>query len=293
MNEFKKNVISIWGTQGQEWLNSLDHLVELCTQKWQLTDIYPMPDFTYNYVATASRGDALVVLKLGFDKRAITQEMHALSAFAGSGCVRLLDYDIANGALLLEQAIPGYPLRDLFPDEDEQAVTIAAQVIKRLHSQPVDDTIPFDSLETWLKPLSMVEKRKEIEPYITKALEISYALLAESKKRVLLHGDLHHRNIVASEREEWLAIDPKGVMGDPAFEVGTLIYNPMPTLMSSKEPEIMMNRRIKQYANLLDIDEARIRQWAYVKAVLSACWALEDGTMWEQFTHAAKLLEPK
>jgi streptomycin 6-kinase len=108
---------------------------------------------------------------------------------------------------------------------------------------------------------------------------------------VLLHGDLHHQNILSASRQPWLAIDPKGVIGEPAYEAGALLRNPMPHLLHMDRPGQVLARRIEQLSDQLELDRMRVRDWALAQAVLAAWWALEDhGRGWEPWITCAELL---
>ena len=108
---------------------------------------------------------------------------------------------------------------------------------------------------------------------------------------VLLHGDLHHENIVGASRQPWLAIDPKGLIGEPPYETGALLRNPMPHLLNMDRPDLVLARRIEQLNDHLELDRARIRGWALAQAVLAVSWALEDhGKNWEPWMVCAELL---
>jgi streptomycin 6-kinase len=91
---------------------------------------------------------------------------------------------------------------------------------------------------------------------------------------VLLHGDLHHDNILTATRQTWLAIDPKGIVGEPAYETGPLLLN----MFSKEDPqaEKVLARGIAQLSEELGLDQQRIHGWALSRAVLSAIWDLED-----------------
>jgi streptomycin 6-kinase len=116
-------------------------------------------------------------------------------------------------------------------------------------------------------------------------------LLASQAAPVLLHGDLHHDNILSATRAPWLAIDPKGVIGEPAYEVGALLRNWQPTLFAMPDPARATARRVDQLAEALGIDRARIRGWGVAQAVLSAWWSIEDsGYGWEDTVACAELL---
>jgi streptomycin 6-kinase len=104
-----------------------------------------------------------------------------------------------------------------------------------------------------------------------------YWLLAESQKRtMLLHGDLQHYNVLLDSRRGWVAIDPKGVVGELEYEIGSILRNPteMPELLA--RPQVI-HRRLRTLANELHLDYERSLKWSYAQAVLSAVWDVEDG----------------
>ena len=86
----------------------------------------------------------------------------------------------------------------------------------------------------------------------------------------MLHGDLHHFNILRSDAHGWLAIDAKGVVGEPAYETGALLRNPMPAVLDLPDPARVLRRRADALCEALDLDVARVYGWAYAQAVLSA-----------------------
>jgi streptomycin 6-kinase len=106
----------------------------------------------------------------------------------------------------------------------------------------------------------------------------------------LLHGDLHHGNILAAHRRPWLAIDPKGVIGEPAFDTGALLYNPV-ELLDAPQPGKVLEQRIDQLAEELNLDRARVHGWGLSRAVLAAYWGWEDsGQVWQEALAFAELL---
>jgi streptomycin 6-kinase len=117
-------------------------------------------------------------------------------------------------------------------------------------------------------------------PFPSKLFEEAESLYAEllntSSPPTLLHGDLHHGNILAATRAPWLAIDPQGVVAEPAYEVGALLRNPLPQLLSLPDPVRTTERRIAQLSEELGLDRARVRGWALSQALLSAWWSIED-----------------
>jgi streptomycin 6-kinase len=109
---------------------------------------------------------------------------------------------------------------------------------------------------------------------------------------VLLHGDVHHLNILAGGNGEWRLIDAKGLIGEPAYEVGTFLQNPR-RLFARADPALapMLARRLDILSEELGIDRERLRRWGLAQSVLSAWWSYEDhGHGWEPAMLAARLL---
>jgi streptomycin 6-kinase len=116
-------------------------------------------------------------------------------------------------------------------------------------------------------------------------------LLASVPRTVLLHGDFHHYNVLSAERAPWLAIDPKGMLGDPGYEIGPFLLNPHGPPKSAA----MLGRRLGILADELGYDRQRLHAWGIAHAVLSACWLAEDhGDGWQDaITMAQTLIETR
>jgi streptomycin 6-kinase len=285
----------VYGEAGTEWLSRLPAILAACERRWSLTAGPPFAPLSYNYVAPAVRTDGTpVVLKLGFPCRELMTEIDALHLFEGRGIARLLEVDPEQGALVLERLAPGTPLSAL--EDDAQATSIAATVMRKMW-RPAPAGHAFPSVADWAAGLGRLRARFEgtsgpLPPALVDEAESLFAeLIGSISELVLLHGDLHHGNILAAAREPWLAIDPKGLVGEPAYEVGALLRNPMPQLLSMPDPGRLLARRVAQLADELGFDRARLRGWALAQAVLSAWWSIEDhGRGWEYGIACAELL---
>jgi len=289
-------MIDLYGERGQAWLEALPSLLETCARRWSLS-LFPPFDLSYNYVAPARREDGSdVVLKIGVPNPELDSEIEALRIYDGRGVARLLDSDKELGALLLERLRPGAMLVTV--KDDEAATEIAAGVMKQLW-QPLPAEHNFPTVEKWAR--GMQRLRQEFNggsgPFPEKIVATAEGLFAEllpsSAPPVLLHGDLHHYNILAAEREPWLALDPKGVAGEPAYEVGALLRNPTPQIAQEPELSRLLLRRIDQLAQILELDRRRLIGWAVAQAVLSAWWSYEEsGSGWEVAMTIAQALTP-
>jgi len=295
LNGFARTIVELYGAAGIEWLSRLPSIIADCEQRWLLTVMPPFEPLSYNYVAPAIRADGTdVVLKLGIPNPELLTEIEALRLFNGHGIVQLLDADPDQGILLLERLKPGTPLSSL-PD-DRQATSIAAQVMRQLW-RPAPSEHPFPTVAKWAAGLRRLREHFAggCGPFPRALVEVAEARFAEligsMAEPVLLHGDLHHENILTAERQPWLALDPKGLVGEPAYEVGALLRNPMPQLLAEPQPERVLARRVYQLAEELGFDRERLLGWGVAQAVLSAWWSFEDhGHGWEWGIACAELL---
>src|SRR5262249_53589959 len=108
------------------------------------------------------------------------------------------------------------------------------------------------------------------------AHRVYFELAAAQREPALLHGDLHHYNVLHDERRGWVAIDPKGVVGELEYEIGAALRNPYERPELHASPEVI-ERRLGIYHAALGFDVDRARAWAFAQGVLSAIWSIEDG----------------
>lgn len=269
---FESNIINIYGKTGQQWLDDLPKLITQVEATYGLSNLKPVDNLSYNYVLTGFQDSKAIILKLGLDVDGFKREAAALMAFAGFGAVEVLIEN--NGLLLLECAVPGVSLKSYFPENDDEAINITTNVIKRLHQVPIPSPHPFPHVKDWLAVLD--SDLKIPAQTLQKARELRDQLLKTAASDVLLHGDLHHDNILQNGND-WVVIDPKGVIGESAYEVAAFIRNPMPELLTHDDAPNIIHNRITRLAGLLELPSQRILDWCFVQAVLSWVWAIEDG----------------
>jgi streptomycin 6-kinase len=283
-----------WGEAGRAWLEQLPAALAACARQWSLTLQPPFPQLSYNYVAPAVRADgARVVIKAGCPQdQEFLSETEALRLFNGRGMVQLLQFDRERRVMLLERVEPGVSLRH--EADPERVVSVAAEVMQRLW-QPVEAGHPFLTVEGWGKGFERTRRRYggtsgTLPAALFDRAEAIYADLVQSMvDRVLLHGDLHHDNILTATRQAWLAIDPKGVVGEPAYETAPLLLN----MFSGETPQMdkILAKAIVQLAEEIGLDKERVHGWSLARSVLSALWSLEDtGQGWEEAIACAETL---
>jgi streptomycin 6-kinase len=278
---FRRRIVDTWGKEGQAWLERLPDLIAHCAERWDLTVESRVPGLSYGFVAHASTADGTeAVLKLSVPNPELVTEIEALRIFRGRGVVELLEADLELSALLLPRVIPGTLLSHM--EDDEEATRIAAPLIRDLPVAPPAEH-PFPTLADWALVFNRL--RTQLGPamgplpvhVVEKAEGVFRDLQASSPTGMLLHGDLHHDNILADRKKGWVVIDPKGVVGDPAFEAARLQINPWPDLLEMDQPQKVARQRLEILGSVLDADPSRLLAWAFFDAVLSACWSVEEG----------------
>lgn len=292
--ELARTFAEVHGEAGRRFAAGFGALRDECRERWSLTLGEPFAALTYNWVAPALRSDGVAaVLKLGPPCRELACEAAALAHYDGRGAARLFAADAARGALLLERLLPGEPL--LHERDDARATAVFADVARALHRAPPAEHA-FPSVSDWGKGFGRLRARfggatgPFPAPLVERAERLFEELLASSAPPVLLHGDLHHENVLSATRAPWLAIDPKGVVGEPAYEVGAWLRNPR-DLLDHPDARRTLARRIDQLAAELALDRGRVAGWAFAQSVLSAWWSLEDhGKGFERDLALAELL---
>jgi streptomycin 6-kinase len=294
---FTRNVERAWGETGRRWLAGLPDLVDQLLRDWDLRLAEPLP-LSMNWVSRTRRADGTTaVLKLGVPETGhLADEATALECFAGRGAVEMLARDDERGALLLEDARPGTQARSLVPQRDEEATATLIGIIKRLH-RPAPAKVALPELArrsaSFTRHLERFPGDDPLPRHLVERAEALFReLCATATGRVVLHGDLHHDNVLAAEREAWLAIDPHGVVGDPGYEIGALLYNPDPA-GADDVVLALVEARMEQLADGLGMPLDRVVSWGFVQAVLSEVWAFEgDGAMTGRPLRLARRLLP-
>jgi streptomycin 6-kinase len=284
---FRKTIREVFPDTGERWLAQLPGLLAGLEERWSIRIDAPFP-LSYNYVALATcAGGAnpagtTVVLKAGHPNPELTSEMTALRLFAGRGIAHLLECDLELGVMLLEHIRPGVPLAEL--EDDDTATRIAAKVMRQLWlDAPADPDHMLRTAAGWGRGFQRLRQEfgggtGPFPPHLVEQAERLYAdLLASSGPMRLLHGDLHHWNILSAERQPWLALDPKGLIGEAEYEVGALTRNRWPGSSPGKTAlRRQANRRLDIFAEVLGFDRQRMLQWCMAQAMLSAWWSYED-----------------
>jgi streptomycin 6-kinase len=244
-------------------------------RRWQVTVAEPF-ETESSLIAYGVRDAEPVVLKVVKTDCDEWRSGEVVSAFGGRGMVRALE--CGEGAALFERIVPATELVE--PSRrgrDDDATGILADVIASMSPDAAPPWCP--TVSDWGRGFAWYVNSGDTQipaPLVRRASEI-YAHLCETQRATrLLHGDLQHYNVLRDERRGWLAIDPKGVVGEVEYEIGASLRNPteLPELLAKPAT---IERRVGRMASILGLDTGRVLLWSYAEAVLSAIWRVEDG----------------
>jgi len=196
--------------------------------------------------------------------------------FGGRGVVQV--YEHMPGAALFEKLDPGEPLAALtLSGRDDEATDVLANMLGRM--VPGDPPEGCPTVEQWagafVRHAGSGDERVPMA-LVEPAQRIYSDLCATQRNPALLHGDLHHYNVLSDRARGWCAIDAKGVVGELEYELGAVLRNPIdrPDLFAKIE---VVERRLERFGLALGLDVGRARGWCFAQAVLSAIWSTEEG----------------
>ncbi|MDX6548317.1 MAG: streptomycin 6-kinase [Gaiellales bacterium] len=275
-DQLAENMPYWFGDRGREWLARLPQIVAECERRWEIT-VGPVFDEggAVSWVAPATRLDgSQAVLKLFIPDVENRHEALGLLHYNGRGAVRLLDHD--DGMLLLERARPGTSLWDV-EDEDAANRIVAGLLAQLWRPAPVDS--PHRTLERvaaeWLEEIPATWEALG-GPFERALLDRALAALREfgpdQGEQVLLHQDLHGGNVLRAEREQWLAIDPKPLIGEREFDLASLLRDRRDSLAGDPGAGVRVRRRLDLLASVTGLDRERLRGWGIAHAL---AWGMD------------------
>jgi streptomycin 6-kinase len=269
----QQNILDCYGDRGRLWLAEVPDLLKKACNHWNLRQIQEEERLSFNYVAYAESPDfGPVVLKISLDGEEFNNETRCCREFEKHGGAKIYDWDQELCAMLLERISPGQYLFSVANWEKQLEIGIAVQA--ELNSKALDG---FPSYQDWIQNAAMKTRNKfgKLDILIG-ALELAekYFNQLNDYPAYLLHGDLHHENIIFdSGHDRWRIIDPKGVIGPKVMEAGPFIRN---QLRVAEENEENVTKICRSFAQGFCLDSQDVYKAAYVDQVLSFMWWAES-----------------
>jgi streptomycin 6-kinase len=261
-----------------DWLASLPKTVASLCAQWtiDLDPVIPETDITLVLLGHSAELGPVAIKSspLADEFRA---EATALELAASENVARVHDVDFERSVMVIERIVPGTQLRQVEMTDDD-ATRLAAETVATMW-RPVPDPAGLHPLRHWMRALFDWPPGSGRIPadLVEEAQSVGSSLLASSSRTFLLHGDFQHHNLLQRESGRWAIIDPKGLLGDPAFEVAAWMYNP-PGVTAREDYLDLVVRRSAICADVWGIDRRELIAWAFAGAVLSMCWSADDRT---------------
>lgn len=261
-DDFAAATVRREGAAGQAWIDSLPALADELLQRWSLVPDGPVMHGSVGIVLPVRPS---AVVKVAFPHPGNVHEPDAFAAWNGRGAVRIYRRDDSRFAMLLERADRG-TLADVA--DHDHAVAVLGQLSQRLAvAAPAGLPRLRDQIDQWSS-----EILASGHPLPQRVLDAVIAGVRElDHPDTLVHGDLYDANVLAGDREPWLAIDPKGCVGDPAYDAFTVLHSPRLLFTTDHM------RWLHLYCEAAGIDRERARRWTLLRAVRSALWDRRHG----------------
>jgi streptomycin 6-kinase len=275
---FRERIQRAFGKEGTAWLEQLPQILALCQDRWRLTDLRLSGKLSYNLICFAqSPAYRSVALKIGVPHPELFTEMKALWLYAGRGICACYDADAELGALLLERIMPGSDLTQVV--DNEERFRIAAGLMATLPVPHMDDK-GLPSYADWIsRAFARARAETGAGSELLSLVDIAERFFREidtpDRPRVLLHGDLHHKNILQDRQGGWKAIDPKGVIGPSFLEAARFMQNEFG--MGARENRLArLDQMTSIFAEHLGEPKQLLAKCAFVDKVLATCWSAEE-----------------
>lgn len=256
MRRLERIVKQTWGQKGTDWLSTLPSTIKQLCKHWSLSHISHVDNLSYHYVAYAKQNDMPVILKIGCDIKSIESEYKTLKHFNGQNSIQAIDLNEELGALLLEQAIPGLPLKNDTEKNMKEKINIYTDIVKSIETRPNSNN-NYPHASNWCEAIDRIKSKKIKSELVEKAKVLKSSLLSSVEEEHLCHGDLHLENIL-QQGESWLCIDPKGVIGETAFEAATFNLLSKEEREAGKNIRALLLNRITLLSNALNINTERL-----------------------------------
>jgi streptomycin 6-kinase len=276
--------------EGLAWLDRLPGLIEEACRRWSIEIAgAPYEGGVCGWVAPVRGVSGAAVLKVSWPHAEAATEALALRWWDGAGAVRLLAEDRDTWTMLLERCDPGTPLSDAgLPNE--RGLAIGAELLNALWSKgvPPDNGPRFDALaqvcDEWAQGAERRVERHGValralgtDPGIlTQGIELLHLLPRSADRQVVVHGDFNPGNLLAARRTPFLAIDPKPMVGDPAYDPWSLVAQLDWPFRLPDAARVVLSR-IRRLAERLDLPAERIAAWGVARDVEGGLWAASEG----------------
>ncbi|NEY33449.1 hydroxyurea phosphotransferase [Streptomyces sp. PRKS01-65] len=269
-----------FGEEGRAWIAGLPALATAMLERWELERDGPVGAGQASLVLPVLRRDGTsAVLRLQMPRQETTAALIGLRTWNGEGMVRLLDHDPVSSSMLLERLDGTRTLASL--DDDDVAMSTLAGLHARLVAVPAPrglrslGDIASEMLEQVPRAVTRLAGQTDREHVRSWASAV--AELADEPGDRMLHWDLHYDNVLAAQREPWIAIDPEPLAGDPGFDLWPALDSRWDDVVAKGDTLRIVRRRFDLLTDVLGLDRARAAGWTLGRLLQNALWDIGDG----------------
>ncbi|MFW5737390.1 MAG: aminoglycoside phosphotransferase family protein [Spirochaetota bacterium] len=282
---FRDRISRVFRPGGDAWLERLPDIVDECSARWSLTDLEQHANLSYSWVGRCRSPYGPAILKITVPNPEARSEIAALRSFASGAACALYAHDPALCAILVERLTPGETLWSV--SELGTRVEVAGSLVRMLHAEPRNEPAGFVfprffdlARRAFARARGELSSRRAGAPWVTdllRAVDLAEQMIDASDKEVLIHGDLHHGNILSSG-SAWRIIDPKGILAPSWLEPGRFIRNQIGDAMKTEdalETERQAVAMAEAFAECVDRTPYLVARGAALDATVGACWSTE------------------
>ncbi|MFG2923679.1 aminoglycoside phosphotransferase family protein [Streptomyces sp. NPDC048305] len=276
--DFARSTVEREGESGAAWLVELPGFVDDLLGRWAcVPDGKVMHGGVGLIIPVRRQAEGTAVLKVSFPHPGNVHEPDAFATWCGQGAVLLYERDDERFAMLLER-VRTSTLAEV--EDNDEVMRVAGRLNRRL-ALPAPPGLPRlrEQADTWEEQLrkDAEELPHTLSRHVVDATAATVRELGHVQPETLIHGDLHARNVLRADREPWLAVDPKGYVGDPAYDAGTLLKARALTLLEADDLRKAVHRALDVFAEAAELDRERVQRWAQFHAVQAAYWGRRHG----------------
>ena len=277
-HDLKIHVVEVLGDAGVIWLDGLPDVIRQIENEWSVKVDEPFAAGEFNFVAPAMSslyGDVVIKIAPPFPDGEFFSEIAYLKHQDGRGCVLVLAEDRVLRAMMLERAVPGRNLVEEFAEREADSIAPAIACLRRIDCDSPDAANDVIYLDRWFDGLKRYKGTDFPHSYAEAALGLYETLSAASELRYI-HGDFHLGNVVTAQREPYLAIDPKGIVGYLGYDIAVFLNNYYRWQESRADVRAQLERAVGHFADAFRMTRAEVEGWCYAVAVLGAWWTFDE-----------------
>ena len=229
---------------GAESYNERISIVEKYKKQWELTEIEFQSELSNNNLLfyAVSKRYGKVILKILININGFDNEILALKLFQGEHFCKLYEYSFEDNVYLMERIVPAHTLYE--SASRNERIRTAGEIFIGLHKTDLPDRT-FPTYSEWFEAgKEGTKKRKDCEelfPYLESAEQMLTDICKKYSRNLLLHGDLHHENILKNVNGGYTVTDPKGVIGDPVFDLSRFILDEFRDDLTSEPKDVVID----------------------------------------------------